>query len=60
MKGLMQHRKSFVEMSGDALDNDNAASGISDVNLVDGGNESRIYAHLPCVVKNRCLADRSQ
>ena len=33
MKGVMQHRKSFVEMSGDALDNDNATSGIGDVNL---------------------------
>ena len=26
-------------MSGDALDYDNATSGIGDVNLVDGGNE---------------------
>ena len=39
MKGVIQHRKSFVEMSGDALDNDNATSGTGDVNPVDGGNE---------------------
>ena len=39
MKGVMQHRKSFVEMSGDALDNDNAASVIGDVNHVDSGSK---------------------
>ena len=39
MKGVMQHRKSFVEMNGNKLDNDNGTSGIGDVNLVDGGNK---------------------
>ena len=39
MKGVIQHRKLFVEMSGDVLDNDNATSAIGDVNLVNGGNE---------------------
>ena len=39
MKGVMQHRKSFVKMSGDGLDNDDATSGIGDLNHVDGGSK---------------------
>ena len=38
-KNLTQHRESYVEMNIDAFDDNNATSGIDDVNRVGGGDE---------------------
>ena len=35
----MQRRESYVEMNIDAFDDNNATSGIDDINLVGGGDE---------------------
>ena len=38
-ENLTQHRESYVEMNIDAFDDNNATSGIDDVNRVGGGDE---------------------